>query len=83
MKTVTPQQTGTGPVLDFAPLLSQLCKTITLMQCFSDSIKNGDMGALKEGYNLDNIKEVFASLTEIFSGIIHNMEHVKKGLENN
>lgn len=82
MKIIAPQQNGSGPVLDFAPLLSQLCKTMTLMQYFSDSIKNGDISGLKEGYNLDNFKEVFASLTEIFSGIIENMEHVKKGLEN-
>lgn len=82
MKIINPQPSGTGPILDFAPLLSQLCKTMTLMQYFSDSIKNGKIDGLTEDYTLENIRDVFASFTEIFSGIIENMEHLRKGMEN-
>lgn len=82
MKLTSPASPGIDSVLDFGPLLSQVCKTMTLMEHFSENIKNADLQVLQLGNYADNFKEVFGEFTEIFTRIIENMDHLKQKTAN-
>ncbi len=82
METIFPASPGLGPLLDFGPLLSQVCKTMTLMEHFSENLRNADPQVLQMGNYADNFKEVFGEFTEIFTRIIENMDHFKHRMAN-
>lgn len=77
METIFPASSGIDAVIDFGPLLSQVCKTMTLMEHFSENLRNADPRVLQMENYADNFKEVFGEFTEIFTRIIENMDHFK------